>query len=46
MYPFNTAFIVQTNIILSKVNSARILKVKQQELMKEKAEGKTVGEME
>ena len=39
MYPFNTAFIVQTNIILSKVNSASILKVKQQEPSKERRQG-------
>jgi len=38
MYPFNTAFIVQTNIILSKVNLGT--------KGREKAEGKMVGTME
>lgn len=36
MCPFNTASIVQTGIILSTVNSGRILKVKLQELRKER----------
>lgn len=36
MYPSNTAFVVQISIILSTVNSGRILKVKQWELRKER----------